>query len=92
MQMKSLMFQLFTGKIYGVGSFEEQPDGMLLFEHEYSDDEGLILWMLSCRGKVTVRSKNLRIIWGKEHEIRWFWVACRRHGEDDSLLQGCSRI
>ena len=39
---------------YGVGSFEEQPDGTLLFEHEYSDDEGLISWMLSCRSKVTV--------------------------------------
>ena len=26
----------------------------LLFEHEYSDDEGLISWMLSCRDKVTV--------------------------------------
>ena len=32
--------------------------------------------------KRAVRSKNLRIIWGKEHEIRWFWVTCRRHGED----------
>ena len=39
---------------YGVGSFEEQPDGTLLFEHEYADDEGLISWMLSCRNKVTV--------------------------------------
>ena len=39
---------------YGVGSFEEQPDGRLLFEHEYADDEGLISWMLSCRDKVTV--------------------------------------
>ena len=39
---------------YGVGSFEEQPDGTLLFEHEYSDDEGLISWMISCRDKVTV--------------------------------------
>lgn len=38
----------------GVGSFEEQPDGSLLFEHEYSDDESLISWMLSCRDKVTV--------------------------------------
>ena len=26
---------------YGVGSFEEQSDGSLLFEHEYADDEGL---------------------------------------------------
>ena len=39
---------------YGAGSFEEQADGMLLFEHEYADDEGLISWMLSCRDKVTV--------------------------------------
>ena len=39
---------------YGVGSFEEQSDGSLLFEHEYADDEGLISWMLSCRDKVTV--------------------------------------
>ena len=39
---------------YGVNSFEEMPDGKLLFEHEYADDEGLISWMLSCRDKVTV--------------------------------------
>ena len=39
---------------YGKGSFCEQPDGMLLFEHDYADDEGLISWMLSCRDKVTV--------------------------------------
>ena len=39
---------------YGVGSFEELPDGTLLFEHEYADDESLISWMLSCRDKVTV--------------------------------------
>ena len=39
---------------YGVGSFTELPDGMLLFEHEYADDEGLISWMLTCRDKVTV--------------------------------------
>ena len=39
---------------YGVGSFEIQPDGTLLFEHEYADEEGLISWMLSCRDKVTV--------------------------------------
>ncbi len=46
---------------YGVGSFEEQPDGMLLFEHEYADDEGLISWMLSCRDKVTViEPKHIR--------------------------------
>lgn len=39
---------------YGVNSFREQPDGTLLFEHEYPDDEGLISWILSCRDKVTV--------------------------------------
>ena len=37
-----------------MASFEEMPDGKLLFEHEYADDEGLISWMLSCRDKVTV--------------------------------------
>ena len=39
---------------YGVRSFKELPDGTLLFEHEYADDDGLIAWMLSCRDKVTV--------------------------------------
>ena len=39
---------------YGVNSFVEKPDGTLLFEHEYPDDEGLISWLLSCRDKVTV--------------------------------------
>ena len=31
-----------------------RDDGTLLFEHEYTDKEGLIAWMLSCRDKVTV--------------------------------------
>lgn len=35
---------------YGVDSYTTEPDGNLLFEHEYADDEGL----LSCRDKVTV--------------------------------------
>ncbi len=39
---------------YGVESFTETDDGSLLFEHEYSDDEGLLAWMLTCRDKVTV--------------------------------------
>ena len=39
---------------YGTTSFKEQADGTLLFEHEYSDDEGLISWILSCRDKATV--------------------------------------
>ena len=39
---------------YGAESFTELPDGKLLFEHEYADDEGLLSWMLSLRDKVTV--------------------------------------
>lgn len=35
-------------------SFTELPDGKLLFEHEYADDEGMLSWMLSMRDKVTV--------------------------------------
>ena len=30
------------------------PDGNLLFEHDYADDEGLLSWILSCRDTVTV--------------------------------------
>ena len=53
---------------YGAGSFEELPDGRLLFEHDYADEESLISWMLSCRGQavllepVSVRNKLQRII------------------------------
>ncbi len=39
---------------YGSSSFTETEDGRLLFEHDYSDDEGLLAWILSCRDKVTV--------------------------------------
>ena len=39
---------------YGIESFSERPDGTLLFEHEFQDDEGLLSWMLSMRDKVTV--------------------------------------
>lgn len=39
---------------FGIDSFTVQSDGDLLFEHEYSDDESLLTWMLSCRDKVTV--------------------------------------
>lgn len=39
---------------FGADSFTVQPDGMLLFEHEYTDEESLISWMLTCRDKVTV--------------------------------------
>lgn len=39
---------------FGSDSFQIQDDGTLLFEHEYTDQEELIAWMLSCRDKVTV--------------------------------------
>lgn len=39
---------------FGIDSFTVQSNGDLLFEHEYSDDESLLTWMLSCRNKVTV--------------------------------------
>lgn len=39
---------------FGLDSFKAQDDGTLLFEHEYTDRESLIAWMLSCRDKVTV--------------------------------------
>ena len=39
---------------FGIDSFSEMPDGNLLFEHDYADDEGLLSWVLSCRDKVTI--------------------------------------
>lgn len=39
---------------YGIESFTVMPDGKLLFEHDYVDDEGLLSWILSCRDMVTV--------------------------------------
>lgn len=39
---------------FGKDSFLVQSDGNLLFEHEYSDGESLLSWMLSCGDKVTV--------------------------------------
>ena len=39
---------------YGADSFTEQPDGKLLFECDYADDEGLLSWLLSLRDQVTV--------------------------------------
>ena len=52
---------------YGAESFTELPDGKLLFEHEYVDDEGLLSWMRSLRYKVpviepeSIREELLRI-------------------------------
>ena len=39
---------------YGANSFTELPDGRLLFEHEYADDENLISWILTFANQVTV--------------------------------------
>lgn len=39
---------------YGIDSFTEMPDGNLLFEHDYSDENELLSWMLLCGNKVTV--------------------------------------
>ena len=39
---------------FGPDSFALQQDGTLLFEHEYTDQEHLLTWMLSCKDKVTV--------------------------------------
>lgn len=39
---------------YGIESFTELPDGKLLFEHDYADEEGVLSWMLTMRDKVTV--------------------------------------
>ena len=39
---------------FGLESFKELPDGNLLFEHDYSDDEGILSWMLTMKDKVTV--------------------------------------
>lgn len=46
---------------FGPDSFTVQPDGTLLFEHEYTDKENLITWMLTCKDKVTVlEPKDIR--------------------------------
>lgn len=39
---------------FGRESFQEQPDGTLLFDCEYSDEEYLLNWMLTCRDQVEV--------------------------------------
>lgn len=39
---------------FGPQCFQVLSDGRLLFEYEYTDKDGLIAWMLSCRDKVTV--------------------------------------
>ncbi len=39
---------------FGADSFEEQPDGRLLFEQEYSDQDSLVTWMLTCKDQVEI--------------------------------------
>ena len=48
----SMKWHLIEG--YGIDSFTEMPDGRLIFEHDYADDESLLSWILSCRDTVTV--------------------------------------
>lgn len=46
---------------FGPDSFRVQSDGTLLFEQEYTDKENLIIWMLTCKDKVTViEPKDIR--------------------------------
>lgn len=46
---------------FGPDSFQVQADGTLLFEHEYTDKENLIAWILTCKDKVTVlEPKDIR--------------------------------
>lgn len=60
----SLKWQLIED--FGVNSFTEQEDGRLLFEYEYSDDKGLLAWMLSCGEKVTVlEPEHIRLEMGR---------------------------
>ena len=39
---------------FGPDCFEVLPDGTLLFDCEYSDEEYLLNWMLTCRNQVEV--------------------------------------
>ena len=39
---------------HGMDSFTELPDGKLLFEHDYADEEGVLSWILSMRNAVTL--------------------------------------
>lgn len=69
---------------YGADSFTELPDGKLLFEHDYSDEDGLISWMLSLRDKVTVlepesiRSKLFHIASGIITKYKLTEKGCKR--------------
>ena len=46
---------------FGVDSFVTLEDGRLLFEYDFSDDDGMLAWMLSCGEKVTVlEPENVR--------------------------------
>ena len=46
---------------FGVDSFVTLEDERLLFEYDFSDDDGMLAWMLSCGEKVTVlEPENVR--------------------------------
>lgn len=39
---------------FGIGSFEEQSDGKLLFHADYTDKENLITWLMTFRNRVVL--------------------------------------
>lgn len=43
---------------FGTGCFQEQEDGKLLFQADYTDKENLITWLLSFREKVELLEPN----------------------------------
>lgn len=43
---------------FGTGCFQEQEDGKLLFQADYTDKENLITWLLSFRDKVELLEPN----------------------------------
>lgn len=45
---------------FGVNSFSLQQDGALLFEHEYTDRDNLIKWMLTCKKRISDRREFIR--------------------------------
>lgn len=53
---------------FGMDSFCEREDGKLLFEHEYTDDDNLLSWILTCKDQVEIlepkeiRMKLLQIV------------------------------
>ena len=46
---------------FGAACFQEQPDGRLLFSADYTDEENLLIWLLSFRDRAEIlEPENLR--------------------------------